>query len=182
MAWSWTRLWERLTGQADDDLARELRAHLDQDADERQAADDDLSPAAARDAARRAFGSVLRATEDTRAVWLGNLISVEQRLRDIRIGLRALWRTKWLSGAAILTLAIGIGANAALFSVIDAVLLRTLPFRDPRQLVMIVQTTANDDRNRQFAPTTYFDWKRQNHTFADLAVIRTARGNLVAHG
>ena len=157
MAGSWKRIahwWARLTGQADADLDRELRAHLDQEEDEQR--ESGLSSQQARDAARRAFGPTLIATEDTRAAWGG--LFIEQRLRDVTIGVRSLWRTKWITAAAILTLAIGIGANTALFSVIDAVLLRTLPYDDPERLIVITQPGHDGQgNNSSFAPTTLVD-------------------------
>jgi predicted permease len=178
VSWRIRHWWDRITGRADADLDRELRAHLELEEIEQLEAG--LTPQQARDAARRAFGRAMLVKDDTRAAW--GWTAVEHRVRDVRVGLRALWRTKWLTAAAIITLAIGIGANTALFSVIDAVLLRTLPFRDPRQLVMITQKPAAADANRQFAPTTFFDWKQHNESFSDLAAIRSVRANLIAGG
>jgi putative ABC transport system permease protein len=170
--------WARLTGQADADLDRELRAHLDQEEEEQR--DAGLSPQQARDAAKRAFGPKLIAIEDTRAAWGG--LFIEQRLRDVSIGVRSLWRTKWITAAAILTLAIGIGANTALFSVIDAVLLRTLPYNNPERLVMLTQPGPDGRSNNQFAPTMLFDWRQHSTTFEGFAVIRRGRANFVIGG
>ena len=146
--------WERLTGRADTDLDRELRTHLA--LEEEEQIDAGLTVQDARYAARRAFGNATLVKEDTRAAW--GWTPVERCARDIRYGLRGLWRTKWISAAAIITLALGIGANTALFSVVNAVLLHALPFRDAQQLVMATQNNAVRQRTvDNFAPTTFFD-------------------------
>ena len=166
-------------GRADADLDRELRTHLALEEDEQ--IDAGLAPRDARDAARRALGSMTLVKEDTRAAW--GWIAVEQCARDLRYGLRGLWRTKWISAAAVITLALGIGANTALFSVVDAVLLRALPFREPDQLVVVTQDSSAIGQNvNQFAPTTFFDWKRHSESLGDLAALHNIRVNLVVRG
>src|SRR6266511_2487497 len=175
----WKRWWERLTGRADADLDRELRTHLA--LEEEEQIDAGLTARNARDAARRALGNATLVKEDTRAAW--GWTAVERCARDIRYGVRGLWRTKWISAAAIITLALGIGANTALFSVVDAVLLHALPFRDPQQLVMATQDSAALQKHvDNFAPTTFFDWKRHAQSFTDLAAIHAIRVKLVVHG
>ena len=94
-----------------------------------------LSESDARSEARRRFGSVLRNSEDAHAVWA--LVWLEQLLQDIRYGIRQLVRARGWSVVAVLTLALGIGASTALFSVIDAAMLRPLPYPDPDRLVTI---------------------------------------------
>ena len=81
-------------------------------------------------------------------------MSLERFRLDVRYGLRTLWRAKWISLAAVATLALGIGANTALFSVVDTILLRSLPFPDPDRLMMVAQRDPHTgDSTDYFAPT-----------------------------
>jgi putative ABC transport system permease protein len=94
-----------------------------------------MSPDEARHAALRKFGNVALVKEDTRAVW--NLVWLEQLMADIRFGLRMLAKTPGFTAVAALTLALGIGANTYIFSVVDALLLRPIEFPDPARHVAI---------------------------------------------
>jgi len=103
--------------------------------------------------------------------------------QDFRYGVRMLRRSPGFTAVAIVTLALGIGANTAIFSVVDAVLLRPLPFHDPDRLVMVWEdaTHVGFPRNTP-APANYLDWKAQNHTFDDLAALRSRSFNLTGEG
>ncbi len=90
-------------------------------------------------------------------------------LRDLRYAVRNLLRAPGFTAVAAITLTIGIGANTAIFSVIDSVLLRPLPYRDPGQLVRLYETEAAPGRY-PFAPPDFLDWKTQNKTFQDMAL------------
>jgi putative ABC transport system permease protein len=115
------------------DLAEEMRDHLEQKTAELVA--NGLSPAEAALAARRAFGNPTLLEERGREVWRWPFF--DTALLDLRSGLRLIRRSPGFAAVAIATLALGIGANTAIWSVADAVLIRALPYRDPAHLVTI---------------------------------------------
>jgi predicted permease len=116
-----------------DDVDRELASHLELEADELR--ESGLSPDDARAAARRAFGSTAIVREDVRAVW--SIGWVETLLRDLRYAVRSLRKNVGFATVAVLTLALGIGANTATFTAFDALMLRPLPFAHPDRLVRL---------------------------------------------
>ena len=111
----------------EDELREELQFHLAEEAGEGQA--DGLSEDEASWAARRDLGNVTLLREDTRTLW--SWILLEQLAQDIRYGLRTMAANKTFSAMAILSLALGIGANTAIFSFMDSILLRSLPVPEP---------------------------------------------------
>jgi predicted permease len=116
-----------------DDLDQDIREHIEMET--RDNIERGMSPEEARYAALRKFGNVTHVKEDTRAVW--RFLWLEQLWQDIRYGLRTLAKSPGLAAVAILTLALGIGANTAIFSLIDAVMLRSLPVENPSELVLM---------------------------------------------
>jgi putative ABC transport system permease protein len=108
---------------------------------------------------------------------------METLIKDIRYGVRGLWKRPGFTAVAVLTLALGIGANTAIFSVVNAVLLRPLQFRDPDRLVMIWEdaTFAGFPRNTP-APAIYVDWKTQTQSFEDVAASAESTFNLTGDG
>ncbi|HEY7287933.1 MAG TPA: ABC transporter permease [Vicinamibacterales bacterium] len=108
---------------------------------------------------------------------------MESVLSDVRYATRLLVRSPGFAIVTILTLALGIGANAAIFSTVDAVLLRALPFGDPDRLVMVWEdnSAASYPRNTP-APANYADWKLRNRVFEDIAASQGATANLTDEG
>jgi len=129
------RLFDRIRWslRGDRDLDEEIRAHLEIEASQLEA--EGLTPAAAWAAARRRFGSPTLARENSREVWA--FAPLETWLQDVRFALRLLARGPLFTLTAVVSLALGIGAAVAAFSLLDTVLLRPLPVTDPQQLVLL---------------------------------------------
>jgi macrolide transport system ATP-binding/permease protein len=117
----------------EDELREELQFHLEEEAGERR--DDGLPDDEATWAARRDLGNVTLLREDTREVWIWRF--GEQLVQDIRYALRSMARNRTFTALAVLSLALGIGANTAIYSFMDAILLRPLPVHDPESLVVM---------------------------------------------
>lgn len=124
-------MWRRR--HRDRDLERELCAHLELEAAERREAG--LGPEDARYAARRALGNTTLLKEAVREMW--GLAPLERFGQDLRYGWRTLRKHPAFAGAAVLSLALGIGGNAAIFAAVNTVLLKMLPVRDPEQLALL---------------------------------------------
>ncbi len=129
----------------DRELDDEIRGHLALSVKERIENGED--PEAARLAAMREFGYVPAVRESMRRVWFSRWFDAAAALgRDMRVALRSLRRAKGLSATVVVTLALGIGANAAIFSVVRGVLLRPLVNRDEDRLIYIRQSGARNRR------------------------------------
>ena len=101
---------------------------------------------------------------------------------DARFGLRLLARQKAFTIAAVATLAIGIGATAAMFSLVDGVLLQPLPYHEPEQLVRIWSANPRGIPRNGIAPPDYFDWREQAQGFTSIAAFSAAEGTLTGAG
>lgn len=106
---------------------------------------------------------------------------IEEILQDLKFGARMLWRGPTFTAVAVLTLALGIGANTALFSVVNGVLLNPLPFARPDQLVAVYEARLQFDRFSVTYPN-FLDWLRQNHSFVDMAGHRAQGFTLTGMG
>ncbi|HEY6231572.1 MAG TPA: ABC transporter permease [Pyrinomonadaceae bacterium] len=106
---------------------------------------------------------------------------METLLRDIRYGIRSLLKRPGFTLIAIVTLALGIGANTAIFSVVNAVVLRPLPYAEPDRLMVLWETMPGSDQ-RSVAPGNFVDWRTQNKTFQDMAAMFYANFNLTSDG
>jgi putative ABC transport system permease protein len=104
-------------------------------------------------------------------------------LADLRYGFRLLRQSPGFTTIAILALALGIGANTAIFSTLDAVLLRPLPYADPDRVVMVWEDASSIGfAHNTPAPANYFDWREQNHVFTDIAATRTRTRAITGDG
>src|SRR4051812_47498403 len=170
----WHNLEELFTRKrTDEELAREIRGHLDEEADDQ--IDRGVDPGEARYAARRAFGNVTRAQERTRDTWAWErIVSVLRRLpgdtmQDVRYGVRGLLKQPGFTSAAVLTLALGIGATTTIFSVIQNVLLDPYPmYRNIDRMVgvMIHDDATSRPNGRDFFQTPEFlDYESQLTSF-----------------
>jgi putative ABC transport system permease protein len=163
----------RLDRQLDD----EVRAHLEMA--ERDAIAEGLSPEDAHRMARRRFGSIERMKEehrDRRSVrWIDTLV------RDFRYGLLLLKRDPGFALVAISVMAIGIGAVTAMFSVMDAVLLKPLPYPEPERMVRVWEAPTPTSRNG-ISTLNFVDWKRLSTSFEALSAVRGLNVALTGNG
>jgi putative ABC transport system permease protein len=159
-------LWSR--ARVDRDIAAELESHL------QLHIDDNLRAGLAPDEARRRAVLALGGVEATRERCRDQrgLPLIDGLGQDVVLAVRALRTHPGFSVVAILTLALGIGANSAIFSVVNAVLLRPLPFADPSRLVMVFATdAARGDQYDVASYPAFLDWQEQNRSFASMAAF-----------
>jgi putative ABC transport system permease protein len=155
------------------DFNVEIEAHLELEAE--QLKEQGLSEEDARRAARRKFGNVTQAEE--RFYESGRWMWWDHLMQDLRFGLRTLRKNPGFTAVAVLTLALGIGANTTIFSVINATLLKPLPFPHPDRLVLVWETSGkgHDSWNAVSAPN-FWDFEHQGKSFEGLAIFDAGRG------
>ena len=166
----------------DRDLDDEIRGHLAIAIKERIDRGED--PEAARLAALREFGYIPRARESMRSVWYSRWFdSAEALAQDIRVGLRSLLRAKGLAATVVVTLALGIGANAAIFSVVRGVLLRPLVNRGEDRLIYIRQSGPGiGAENLTFSVPEIKDFRARVSTIAAFGEFSTVEFTMVGLG
>jgi len=164
----------------DRDLSDEMQAHLDLMTAEN--IERGMPPTEARAAARRAFGNVTSTQEKARESW--QFPRLETILQDIRYGLRGIRKSPSFSLVVILTLALGIGANTAIFSVVYSVLLRPLPYPHGERLVWLGESTAKAS-GISITWINFEHWRHDNDSFENMAAFAgedltlTGRGDAV---
>jgi predicted permease len=166
-------VWLRIEGLAkrrrlERDLEEELQFHLAKRAEKNRALG--LGAYDAQVAARRRFGNVTLVKEDCREMW--TFTWLETLWQDIRYAARILAKSPGFAAVVILSLALGIGANTAVFSVMNTVLLHALPYEHPENLTTIWCTQKMDPGSEDLPPIAEMtNWKKENHVFDDIAAI-----------
>ncbi len=129
-----------------------------------------LSPSEARREALIELGGIEQVKEEVRAVRTGRFL--EDFARDLRFAYRTLAKSPGFTAVTVLTLALGIGTNTAIFSVVNGVLLRPLPYPDPGRLVTVYETGRDLTRGSVSYPN-FLDWRREGRSFTDMAAYRS---------
>jgi len=177
-------LWSRLRGlfgdrRADRELDEEIETHLRLLTERylRQG----MTEVDAASVARRQFGNITLLQEASRE--MRGIKFIETVIQDLRYGAQMLIKTPGFTLTVILTLAIGIGANTAIFSVVNAILLRPLPYRDADRLLVVSESwPARSLSNIGVDPDTFADWQERNHVFADMAAFANGEEALTEDG
>src|SRR6266446_638697 len=160
-------LWRRLRmlvrrSQFDTDLEDEMRMHISLRGQQQTEAG--VDPDEARYVAQRRFGNTLLLKEASRELWGWRWL--ETLLQDLRFGFRMLGRSPGFTAAAVLSLALGIGANTAIFTIINALLLRMLPVHEPQQLVWMGRSSLETNDAHSFPYPFYRELRDQNSVFS----------------
>lgn len=163
----WQMLWRRK--RAGEELDREMAFHLEQQIAENRAAG--MDEREAREAALRAFGNPAALRDQARETWSWH--GLEELWRDTRQSIRALRRTPGFAAISILVLALGIGANVALFTLVHGVLLKPYPFPDAGRLVRVYEADAHGRfQDNVVSGGDFADWKAQAKSLSELAAKR----------
>lgn len=168
---SWQRYLRR--DRWDGERARELQNYLEIETAENIARG--MTPEEARYAARRKLGNPTLIREEIYR--MNSVTFLESLIQDVRCGVRMLRKNAGFSLIAILTLALGIGANTAIFSVVYGVLLEPLPYHDPARLILLNETTPRVGMVSVSDPN-FLDWRSQSHTFSQMAAVHEVDFNL----
>ncbi|HKS30199.1 MAG TPA: ABC transporter permease [Pyrinomonadaceae bacterium] len=176
------RIWKRLSSlfrkdALERELDEEMRYHLERDIEQNLRSG--MSPDEARRAALRAFGGMEQSKEACREARGGRLI--DESWQDLRYGLRLMHKAPGFTAVVVATFALGIAINASVFSVVNGVLLKPLPYPNPDELVTIHQSKPNFDTGAIPYPN-FLDMKKENRTFAAMALTRSYGFTLTGAG
>jgi putative ABC transport system permease protein len=160
------------------DIDREMRLHLEMQVDANIKAG--MSPAEAREKAMRSFGNLNRAVDAAYDVKGGGIF--ETLAQDIRYGVRMLAKHKAFTSVAVITLALGIGANTAIFSVVNELLLRPLPYRDADRIVTVWEVSPGGRHQNSTSRANFRAWRQQTTSFNYMSVFSDQRLNLTGTG
>src|SRR6516165_760041 len=161
----------------DEELQEELQFHIQMQARKNRRVE--MDPTEAMRLAQLQFGSCVCATEECREQ--RGISSIEIFAKDVRFAFRMLRRSPGFTAVALLTLALGIGANTAIFSVVYGVLLNPLPYSHPEQLVGLHQSKANF-KNGAISFPNFLDWRTDNRSFSSVAILRRYAFSLTGLG
>jgi predicted permease len=161
-----------------EDIEEEMRFHVEMETEANIARG--MSLADARRAALRAFGNVGVVRDAAYEVRGGGIL--ETLLQDIRYGARVLAKHRGFTAVAVLTLALGIGANTAIFSVVNELLLRPLPFHDAERLVMLWEVTPEGRHQNTTSRANFRGWREQSTAFEGMAAFSDQRLSLTGDG
>jgi putative ABC transport system permease protein len=163
----------------DRDLEEELAFHLAMREEEIRRGG--IAPEESRYAARRQFGNTTNLKERSREMW--TFSAPEEFFHDLRHAARLLRNKPAFTAVAVLTLAVGIGASSAVFSVVNSVLLKALPYRQEQRLVMVWETKLNEGRDHNVvSPANFIYWKEHNTVFEQLAAFFDDTSTLTGEG
>ncbi len=164
-------LWQRMTRRRVHDVDEEIATHLRMAMEAR--VEQGESPGEARRAAMREFGNVLMVREATRRMWGWEWM--DRVGQDLRYAWRQLWRSPGFPLTVIVTLAVGLGATAAMFTVVNRVLFETMPYKDPRRLVVIEES----GRKGVFYSAVPFldlqEWRSRSRTIQEFGFASESR-------
>ncbi|MGH9767659.1 MAG: ADOP family duplicated permease [Blastocatellia bacterium] len=180
----WRRLLSlRRRGRLEREMEEEMRFHLEMQIEQNLAAG--MAAKEANYAARRQFGNQTWLKEASREMW--SLSFIETLMQDLRYSARLMLKQPGFTAIAVLTLALGIGANTAIFSVVNGVLLRALPYYEPERLVMVwaeqpIQQAQLGVTDYPVTVADFVDWRNQNQVFEHMAAMFGHRPNLTGGG
>jgi len=177
----WDRIFKRRKRMMED-LDQDIHDFIERETQDNIA--HGMPPEEARYAALRKFGNVTRVKEETREVW--SFMWLEQLWQDIRFGLRMLVASPGFTAVAVLSLALGIGVNSTIFSVVSTMLLRKPPVKDPDGLMMLSSKNvgavgAGDEASRSpVSPLDFLDWRAQVTSFSEIAAASSFEDDIQA--
>src|SRR5215831_6908417 len=162
--------------QLEKELNEELTSHIAMET--RLRVQEGESPEAARQAALRQFGNVGLVAEVTRSQW--GFMWFEQAVNDVRYGTRSFARAPLFSAIVILTLALGIGSSTTIFSLLDGILLRALPFPESNRLMMLWELQPQTQKPNVVNLSNFVAWRERNHSFESMAAFVSLPMNLLS--